>query len=193
MLKFSRCELLLWDTGSWGPGIVRESRGRGTSAVRRRNRTTTSENVSVTTSVCVCVCVCVIIKLWSVVTSFIKESNKSNQSKIRLQSHSYTWDYTKTVNGKLVQKCEYDNLTAMTRKRKKWTSSSLWKTKVFEMGPPLYCIHRWHLTSDIADTSIICWSNRHKCFENSAVLSFKSNQSIRPLLHRAQRKVFSWI
>jgi hypothetical protein len=57
------------------------------------------------------------------------------------------------------------------------------------MGPPLYCIHRWLLTSDTADTDPLLADLIS--FENSAVLSFKSNQSIRPLLHRAQRKVFS--
>jgi hypothetical protein len=41
------------------PGIVREPRRRGTSAVGSRYRATASEGVIVDT--CVCVCVCVIV------------------------------------------------------------------------------------------------------------------------------------
>jgi hypothetical protein len=33
LVQFSRCELLLLDTGSWGMGIVREPSVRGKSAV----------------------------------------------------------------------------------------------------------------------------------------------------------------
>jgi hypothetical protein len=40
-------------------GIVRETRGMGTSNVSSRYRATASEDVTVDTTVCVCVCVCV--------------------------------------------------------------------------------------------------------------------------------------
>jgi hypothetical protein len=71
-------------------GTVREPRGRETSAVGSRYRATASEDVTVDTSVYVYVCVCVHARagsgeLQSVVTCYIKESNKSDhQSKTRL-------------------------------------------------------------------------------------------------------------
>jgi hypothetical protein len=46
LLRFSPCELLLWEAGSWGQGTVRETRGRGTSAVGSRHRATTGEDTA---------------------------------------------------------------------------------------------------------------------------------------------------
>jgi hypothetical protein len=45
-LQFSRCEMLLVETGSGVTGIVREPRVRGTSAVGSRYRTTTGEDTT---------------------------------------------------------------------------------------------------------------------------------------------------
>jgi hypothetical protein len=36
LLRFSPCELLLWESGSWGTGTGREPRGKRISAVRSR-------------------------------------------------------------------------------------------------------------------------------------------------------------
>jgi hypothetical protein len=44
LLRFSPCELLLLEAGSWGTGIVREPRGRGTSAVGSRYRASAKED-----------------------------------------------------------------------------------------------------------------------------------------------------
>jgi hypothetical protein len=45
-LQFSRCELSLLEAGSWGTGIFREPRGRGTSAIESRYRATTGEDTA---------------------------------------------------------------------------------------------------------------------------------------------------
>jgi hypothetical protein len=44
LLRFSRCELLLWESGSWGTGVVRKPRVREISAVGCRYQTTTAED-----------------------------------------------------------------------------------------------------------------------------------------------------
>jgi hypothetical protein len=46
LLQFSPCELLLLEAGSRGTEIVRESRVRGTSAVRSRYQATTGEDTA---------------------------------------------------------------------------------------------------------------------------------------------------
>jgi hypothetical protein len=46
LLRFSPCELLLLEAGSWGTRIVREPRVRGTSAVRSRYQATTGEDTA---------------------------------------------------------------------------------------------------------------------------------------------------
>jgi hypothetical protein len=46
LLQFGRCELLLLEDGSWGTGIVREPRVRGTSAVGSRYQATTGEDTA---------------------------------------------------------------------------------------------------------------------------------------------------
>jgi hypothetical protein len=90
----------------------------------------------------------------------------------------------------LVQKYEYDTLTAMTRTRKKVEVFFAVNDTGIRNGPPLHCIRRWLLTSDIADTdpsfTELINTNASK---NSEVLFLKSNRSFRPLLHRAQREV----
>jgi hypothetical protein len=58
LLRFRRCDLLLWEAGSWGRGQFGSPEVKGTSAVRSRYRATASEDVTLDTSVCVCVCVC---------------------------------------------------------------------------------------------------------------------------------------
>jgi hypothetical protein len=81
-LRFSRCELLLLEAGSWGPERVREPRGRGTFAFGSRYRATASKDVIVDTSECVCVCVAVNCNVFK---RCMKESNNSyHQSKPRL-------------------------------------------------------------------------------------------------------------
>jgi hypothetical protein len=45
-LQFSPCEPLLLEAGSWGTGIIRESRVSGTSAVGSRYQTTTGEKTA---------------------------------------------------------------------------------------------------------------------------------------------------
>jgi hypothetical protein len=55
LLRFTPCELLLLEAGSWGTGIVWESRIRGTSAVASRYRATVSEDMTVDASLCVTV------------------------------------------------------------------------------------------------------------------------------------------
>jgi hypothetical protein len=47
LLHFSHCELLLFEAGSWGMGIVLEPRGRGKSRVGSRYRATTGEDTAV--------------------------------------------------------------------------------------------------------------------------------------------------
>jgi hypothetical protein len=44
LLRFSPCELLLLEAGSWNTGTVREPRGRGTSTVESRYQTKKSED-----------------------------------------------------------------------------------------------------------------------------------------------------
>jgi hypothetical protein len=46
LLQFGRCELLLWEAGSWGTEIAREPRVRGTSAVGSRYQITTGEDTA---------------------------------------------------------------------------------------------------------------------------------------------------
>jgi hypothetical protein len=46
LLQFSQCELLLFEAGSWGMGIVLEPRVRGTSAVGSHYRATTGEDTA---------------------------------------------------------------------------------------------------------------------------------------------------
>lgn len=45
MLYFRLCELLWLESGSWGTGIVRESKVRGISAVRSRYQATTGDDI----------------------------------------------------------------------------------------------------------------------------------------------------
>jgi hypothetical protein len=52
LLRFSRCELLLLQAGSWGMGTVRELRTKGTSAIGNCYQATASEEVTVNSSVC---------------------------------------------------------------------------------------------------------------------------------------------
>jgi hypothetical protein len=46
LLQDSRCEPLLSEAGTWGTGIVREPRVRGTSAVGSRYQATTCEDTA---------------------------------------------------------------------------------------------------------------------------------------------------
>jgi hypothetical protein len=46
LLRLSSCDPLLWAAGSWGTGIVREPRGRGTSAVGSRHAAATGEDTT---------------------------------------------------------------------------------------------------------------------------------------------------
>jgi hypothetical protein len=46
VLQFSPCQLLLLEAGSWGTGIVREPRVRGTSSLGSRYQTTTGEGAA---------------------------------------------------------------------------------------------------------------------------------------------------
>jgi hypothetical protein len=46
LLRFSPCELLLWEAGSWGLVIVRETRGRGAFAVGSRYQATSGEDTA---------------------------------------------------------------------------------------------------------------------------------------------------
>jgi hypothetical protein len=46
LLQFSPCEVVLLEARSWGTGIVRETKVRGTSAVETRYQTTTGEDIA---------------------------------------------------------------------------------------------------------------------------------------------------
>jgi hypothetical protein len=89
LLRFSRCELLLLEAGSWGMEIVRQLRVTGTSAVASLCQETTGENIEGWEVLVRAVVNCRVCEL----ITFCKCSMNPITNPISFYSHSYTWQY----------------------------------------------------------------------------------------------------
>jgi hypothetical protein len=89
LLQFSHCELLLLEADSWGTGLVREPRVRGTSVVGSRYQTTTGEDRLRKLSACCNELQSVLISDSAIATSCKWPINLTSNS-YPVYSHSYT-------------------------------------------------------------------------------------------------------
>jgi hypothetical protein len=97
LLRYSRCELLLLETSSWGTEIIQEPRVRRTSAVESRYQTTTGEDTADWEDLVRAVVNCRVcesaIALQLLVVTIYKWSTNPITNPNPVYSHSYTWQY----------------------------------------------------------------------------------------------------